>query len=74
MFTPQSNKVRALINMPPPPTNLKQFLSFLVGFAVLVTYYRDTMFPRRSHVLCPLTDLIGTGPLVWFPIHRYCRF
>ena len=37
-------------------TNLKQVRSFLA----VATYYRD-MFPCQSHVLGPLTDLIGTG-------------
>jgi hypothetical protein len=28
------------------------------------------MFPRRSHVFGLLTDLIGTSPFVWLPIHQ----
>ena len=35
----------------------------------MATYYRD-MFPCQSHVLGPLTDLIGTGPFVCLTIHQ----
>ena len=51
--------------MSSPTNNLTQVRSFLGA----VTYYRD-MFPRRSHDLGPLTDLIGTVPFVWLPIHQ----
>ena len=34
----------------------------------MVTYYRD-MWPRRSHILAPLTDLIGTKQFVWSAEH-----
>ena len=48
-----TEKVDAILNMKPPTTatELRTFLG-------MVTYYRD-MFPRRSHILAPFTDLAG---------------
>ena len=43
-----------------PPPNIGE-LRFFLG---MVTYYRD-MWPRRSHILAPLTELLGTKTYQW---------
>ena len=42
------------------PRNLKEVRSFIGA----VTFYRD-MWPHRSHILAPLTELTGHQPFVW---------
>ena len=62
---PYSKKIKAILNMQ-EPKNIKQLRAFLG----LVTYYRD-MWPRRSHILAPLTDLLKTPKTFkWEPCHR----
>ena len=61
---PQVRKVQGIISMR-QPENLKQLRSFLG----MVTYYRD-MWPRRAHILAPLTDLLGTTRFVWDKQHH----
>ena len=50
---PWSKKVEAIVNMqrPQTATELRTFLG-------MVTYYRE-MWPRRAHILAPLTELSG---------------
>ena len=61
---PLRKKIQGILDMK-EPTNLPQLRSFLG----MVTYYRD-MWPRRSHILAPLTDLLGTSHFVWEAKHR----
>ena len=56
---PLRKKIQGILDMQ-APTNLSQLRSFLG----MVTYYRD-MWPRRSHILAPLTELMGTKAYVW---------
>ena len=56
---PVERKVNAIVKMS-RPTCLKELRAFLG----LVTYYRD-MWPKRSHILAPLTDLLGIKKYHW---------
>ena len=58
---PMRKKIQGILDMDEPKdyNTLRSFLG-------MVTYYRD-MWPRRSHVLAPLTALVGTKKFVWGP-------
>ena len=63
---PVLNKIQAVLDLQPPST-LKQLRS-LLG---MIQLYRD-MWQRRSHILAPLTDLVGKGKkkIAWTDIHQ----
>ena len=61
---PWSKKINAIIAMQ-APVNMKQVRLFIGA----VTYYRD-MWPQRSHILAPLTNLTGKGSFIWTDIHQ----
>jgi hypothetical protein len=50
---PLRKKIQGILDMQ-APTTLPELRSFLG----MVTYYRD-MWPKRSHILAPLTELLG---------------
>ena len=64
---PVLNKIQAVLVDLQPPSTLKQLRS-LLG---MIQFYRD-MWQRRSHILDPLTDLVGKGKkkIDWTDIHQ----
>ena len=61
---PWKKKIEAILLMQ-APTKTKQVRSFIGA----VSFYRD-MFPRRSHLLTPLTNLTGKGQFIWNKEHQ----
>ncbi len=56
---PWSKKIKSILALK-PPTTTKQLRSFIGA----VTFYRD-MWPHRSHILAPLTELTGGSTFTW---------
>ena len=60
---PWKKKIQAILDMQ-PPENITQVRSFVGS----VNFYRD-LFPHRSHLLAPLTELPTKGKFQWLPKH-----
>ena len=58
---PWKKKIQAILAIQRPKT-IKELRSFIGA----VTFYRD-MFPKRSHLLAPLTSQVGQRNLKWTP-------
>ena len=61
---PWSKKIESILRIK-EPTTLTQLRSF-IG---MVNYYRD-MWPKRAHLLAPLTALTGCKKYIWTDEHR----
>ena len=62
---PRHKKVDAILNLQ-SPSNIKQLHSFLS----MVNYYHD-MWPCCTHILAPLTAIMGKGTFCWDPIYQH---
>jgi RNase H-like domain found in reverse transcriptase/Reverse transcriptase (RNA-dependent DNA polymerase) len=56
---PWKKKIQSILNLL-QPSSIKELRSFIGA----VTFYRD-MFPKRSHLLAPLTAQVGQRNLKW---------
>jgi RNase H-like domain found in reverse transcriptase len=61
---PWEKNVRGILDMQ-APMNIKQIQAFLG----MVGYYHN-MWPRRPHILAPLTELTGKKAFVWEDKHQ----
>ena len=61
---PWSNKIRSILAWDRPKTQ-KAVRSFIDA----VNFYRD-MWPHRSEILAPFTELTGNKPFIWKDEHQ----